>query len=468
MRIVRRLCLPAVVASLVGCTALSDVFTAHSEVAARVGGHELSVATLADVFAVGEALPLTHDAVDRLARHWVDMMMMARRAAVGDSLLDSAVVVEAMWPAVRESLIAVLHERIFAERAQLSAASVDSAYNVGEMRILAHVFRQVTPETTPEEKERQRVVAEQIRAQLERGGSWEAANEQNQDSAAQRANGSLGLVRRGETVPRFENAAFALTPGELSGVTETRFGFHILYRPRLEEVREEFTEALQSVVTATFDSVYGEQLLEAKRVEVRSGTPVKIRQLMTNPERVLGSSRTLATFSNGRFTTGQFARWLQYLPAEVQRQIVRAPDDQINRFTRRLVLQELLWQQVDSAGLQLSDTVFDFVKGQHKQSLAGIWNAAGIAPDLLVSAAATVPERERIAASRVDQYLKAFAAEERNLSPVQPFLAALLSDDTDWEIVPAGIERVVERAGRMRAARRADTTTNIAPELNIR
>ena len=468
MRLVRRLCLPAVAASLVGCTALSDVFVAHGEVAARVGEHELSVGALAEVFAVGEALPLTYDAVDRLARHWVDMMMVARRAAVGDSLLDSAVVVEAMWPAVREALIAVLHERMFTERAQLNTASVDSAYNVGEMRFLAHIFRQITTETTPEEKEQQRLLAEQIHAQLERGGSWEAANEQNQDPAAQQANGSLGLVRRGETVPRFENAAFALTPGELSGVTETRFGFHIVYRPRLDEVREEFTQALQGVVTATFDSVYGEQLLEARRVEVRPGAAATIRQVMTNPERVLGSSRTLATFNNGRFTIGQFARWLQYLPVEVQQQVVRAPDDQINHFTRRLVLQELLWQQVDSSGLQLSDTVFDFVKEQHKQSLTRIWNAVGIAPDLLVSAAATVPERERIAASRVDQYLKAFAAQERDLSPVQPFLAALLGDDINWEIVPAGIERAVERAGRMRAARRADTTTNIAPELNIR
>ncbi|HVR28218.1 MAG TPA: peptidylprolyl isomerase, partial [Thermoanaerobaculia bacterium] len=66
--------------------------------------------------------------------------------------------------------------------------------------------------------------------------------------------GELPWVQRGQTLPPFEQAAFMLQPGQLSGVVETPLGFHIVQAvdrqaPRVaefDEVKERIRIVLQT------------------------------------------------------------------------------------------------------------------------------------------------------------------------------------------------------------------------------
>ena len=438
--------------AIVGCGVLSDAFTAHPEVVVRVDDHELTVGRFAELLVLGQLLPLTPAVADELARHWVNVTALAGRSASGDSLMDTTTVLESMWLEKRQSLLSAFHGEIFADRGPVTAEAVDSAYRVGDMLLLAHVLRRVTPETTAEEKGQQLAMALRLRDGLMVDMSWEEANEENEDETARANNGSLGMVKRGQTVPRFENAAYALVPGELSKVVETEFGYHIIYRPLLDEVRETYTAYLQEEVSVWLDSAYGEQLLEAKAVEVRPTAPATVREIAGTPVRSLESSRVLATYRGGRFTTGQFARWLLYIPATTYEQLLAAPDDQISNFTRQLVLQELLWEQADSAGLGMTDSLYTVIESKYREALHSVWDVVGIWPDSLAALGATPAEREAVARSRVDRYFESIAARRLPLRPIPPLLAEQLRLDVDWEIYPAGIDAALELAARLRAA----------------
>ncbi len=72
--------------------------------------------------------------------------------------------------------------------------------------------------------------AKEVLEKLKKGESFaKLAMEYSIDGSRKRG-GDLGFFSRGTMVREFENAAFALKPGEVSGIVKTQFGYHIIKR----------------------------------------------------------------------------------------------------------------------------------------------------------------------------------------------------------------------------------------------
>jgi len=71
--------------------------------------------------------------------------------------------------------------------------------------------------------------AQEIRKKLDAGGDFAAlAKEESDDTSNAPNGGDLGTFRHGQMVPAFDQATFALKPGEISQPVKTQFGYHLI------------------------------------------------------------------------------------------------------------------------------------------------------------------------------------------------------------------------------------------------
>ena len=103
----------------------------------------------------------------------------------------------------------------------------DSLPRVPEELELSRIF--TSPRASGGARAAARAKAEALLDSLRGGADFQTmARRHSQDGGSAPQGGDLGLVRRGQFVKEFESAVFALAEGELSGVVESDFGFHII------------------------------------------------------------------------------------------------------------------------------------------------------------------------------------------------------------------------------------------------
>lgn len=115
--------------------------------------------------------------------------------------------------------------------------------------------------------------AKAVKAELEGGKDFaELAKEKSTDPSAQQNGGDLGFFGRGMMVKPFEDAAFAMQPGQISEPIQSDFGWHVI---KLEESRTSQAPGLEQLAPQLQQQVMY-QTFEKTVADLKAGLEIAI------------------------------------------------------------------------------------------------------------------------------------------------------------------------------------------------
>ncbi|NLN85324.1 MAG: peptidylprolyl isomerase [Candidatus Cloacimonetes bacterium] len=133
----------------------------------------------------------------------------------------------------------------------------------------AYIIREIKPGKASEEKKLEEIRA--ILDRLNRGADFASLASETSDCPSSEQGGDLGFFSRGMMVKPFEDAAFKLNAGEVSGIVRSDYGFHII---KVEEKRANEIRArhiLKILEPSEQDAEEAFELMEDIRERYNSG-----------------------------------------------------------------------------------------------------------------------------------------------------------------------------------------------------
>jgi len=130
--------------------------------------------------------------------------------------------------------IETLRRKKFAE-VKVSRREVEEFYNMYQDSLpvlketvdISHILKQIKSGQSSRDVALTKI--NEVEEKVKAGEDFsELAKTYSEDPATSTRGGDLGFIKRGDLVTEFEEVAFNLEPGEISGIVETQFGFHII------------------------------------------------------------------------------------------------------------------------------------------------------------------------------------------------------------------------------------------------
>lgn len=129
-----------------------------------------------------------------------------------------------------------------------------SRYTAAEERRARHILVQAAKDAPADVRQKAKAKADALLADARKNpaGFAELAKKNSDDPGSAPNGGDLDFFGRGAMVKAFEDAAFAMKPGEISNVVESDFGYHII---QLDAVRGGEKKPFEAVRAAIEDEV---------------------------------------------------------------------------------------------------------------------------------------------------------------------------------------------------------------------
>jgi hypothetical protein len=456
-RRVRALILVVCTTAVAACDGLKEAFTAHVDVAARAGSQELSVTRLAELLGGSKlGVPVTRENAGIVADLWANYQLMGVAAARNDSLNDPKTIDEAAAGFVASVRVRKLMDSV--SRTWPADTNYATAYGqaAGDLFAARHILFSTQANFTPQQRDSVRRVAEAVRPQVTPSNFAQMAGRHTTEPGGKERAGMLGVFSRGQMVKPFSDAVAAARPGEISpGLIETQFGYHIVQRLPYELVpKEDFTRQYRQASQQRAESAYYAGLTERAKLEIESDAPATLKKAVREPNEHRKDRESLASFQGGELTVGRMLQWISSLPnpQRLMQQLESAPDSSVRGFVRDVTRQELLLREADRAKITFTAEERTQLVRDWAQLVGMVWQGLSVDPKSLADSAKSAPERERLAAARIEGFLDRVMNGQAQIVPIPAPLATALDEKFESSINRAGLDRATERAAKIRAS----------------
>jgi peptidyl-prolyl cis-trans isomerase C len=150
-----------------------------------------------------------------------------------------------------------------------------ASFKKSEQVRASHILIKVDPGADEAKKAEARTKIESLQAKLKNGEDFGALAKEYSEGPSGPKGGDLGFFGRGQMVKPFEEAAFSMKPGQVSGMVETRFGYHLIMVAErtpestlsYEEVKDRLEQYLKQQKVQEAIAAYVETLKGKAKIE---------------------------------------------------------------------------------------------------------------------------------------------------------------------------------------------------------
>lgn len=441
--------------TLTACDGFGQAMTSHTDVLARAGGHELAVEQVTNMLAPATRLPVQPEVVDAVANLWVDYTLLAR-AAAEDSTFQQLDLDAIIVPFFNQQLVYQLRERVITVDTMISDEELRRLFDQDQPNAevhARHILFQMPADASPAARDSVLAQARQVLEQARSGADFaQLAAQYSQEPGAADRGGDLGYFGPTDMVQPFAEAAFALSPGEISDLVETPFGIHIIKvedkrLPEFEPMKDQFRQQVIQQRYAAAEDAYLTQLTEGKRLEVQEGAVDIARDLARKPGTQLNNrqaQRAMVSYTDGALTAGEYLALMQQRPPQDRGSVAGASDEQLRDWLRLLARDEILIEEAKAQGISTPVAEQDSARMELRRQLQGAAREAG-----LLGAPAAASDGTGSGQQQVMALLNGIISGERNVVQIGS-ASFLLREKYGAEIFERAIPVVVAQVQELR------------------